>query len=217
MNRQWTGRPPSSVHSSASGCCLVCIFRHPSKVKDPPTSLFSTISDPSVCMCEQDKACVELKEEVVGNHRVVGEMSSVCHLQFHHTTPSIAVNALRGHSSISIIYTYDHDLQACQKKALRWHITCGHARFGLRLHSIPALKVQYPPTLCIYQSHHGNLHSGGHKLAFWFSALRRRRFNTNQRSDLLWSFIKRCRLWGSRVVCSRSLPSGIRRELRGKG
>lgn len=116
MNR--SPPPPSSVHSSASGCGLVCIFRRPSKVKDPPTSLFSTISDPSVCMCEQDKACVGLKEEVAGNHRAVGEMSSVCRLQFHHTTPSIAVNAPRGHSSISIIYTYDHDLRACQKKPL---------------------------------------------------------------------------------------------------
>lgn len=54
---------------------------------------------------------------------------------------------------------------------------------------------------------------GGRMLAFWFSALRWRRLNTNQRSDLAWSFIKRRPVSGSRVAHSRSHPRGIRREL----
>lgn len=90
-------------------------------------------------------------------------------------------------------------------------------RSSPRSHSIPSVKARCPPTPCIYQSQRVDLHSRGQTLAFWFSALTWRRLNTNQRSDLLWSFIKRRPLSGSRVVCARSLPSGIRRELRVKG
>lgn len=110
--------------------------------------------------------------------------------------------------------------RGCQKKKKKRPLgdilprAASPARFSLRLHSIPSVKVEYPPTPCIYQSHHGNLHSGGHGLAFWFSALRWRRLNTNQGSDLLWSFIKRRRLSGSRAACPRPPPSGIGRELR---
>ena len=121
---------------------------------------------------------------------------------------------LSGCSSISLVCMCDCDTVRLSKSAsVTDYLRRCPARFSLCSHSIPSVKVQYPPTLCIYQSHNGNLHSGGQTLVFWFSGLRWRRSNTNQRSDLPWSFIKQCPLLGSRVVCSPSFPSGIRREL----
>lgn len=142
--------------------------------------------------------CVGLEEAITAeNHSEVGEANLVCCLQLHHTSPSIPVNAPRGHpSSISIVHTCDHDLRACQREnpSVTYYLWRCPTPFSLRLHSIPAVKVQDPAMWCIYQSHCGNSHSGGHELASWLSGLRWRRLNTNQRSDLPWSFIKRCPL-----------------------
>lgn len=145
-------------------------------------------------------------------------MSSVCRLQLHHTLPSIPVKRLASCSSISLVCTCDRDTVWLSKSTtVTDYLRHCPARFSLHSHPIPSVKVQYPPTLCIYQSHNGNLHSGGQTLAFWFSTLRWRRLNTNQRSDLPWSFIKQHPLLGSRVACSQSLPLRIRRELWAEG
>ena len=140
-------------------------------------------------------------------HRVVVEMSSSsitpCQVScgassglIHPSTPSV-------HETVT--------LRGCQKSP--WVTDYQRLCPCLRSHSIPPVKVQYPPVLWIYQSHDGNLRSWGHNLVFWFSGLRWRRLNTNQGSDLPWSFIKRCPLSGSRVAWSWSHPSGIRAEL----
>lgn len=152
--RLCTARPVVAVWYASSGA--------PQRLKDPPTSLFSTISDPSLCMCVQDKVCVGLEGAVtVENRRAVGGTNLVC--QLHRTSPSIPVNAPRGHSSISIIHNCDHDLRACQKESpwVTYYLWRCPAPFSLRLHSIPAVKVQDAVKWCIYQSHSGNLHSGG--------------------------------------------------------
>lgn len=104
-------------------------------------------------------------------------MSSVCCLQFHHTSPSIPVKCSQ-RSSI-----HQRHCPAPLQPTLAIHL---FSESGVSAYAV-----------CICQSRNGNLHFGGHTLAFWFSDLRWRGFNTNQRSDLYWSFIKRHHLWGS--------------------
>lgn len=183
----------------------------------PPLSLFSTIGDPSVCCVwvgrSEEKGGDAAQKRASGDRNKFRILSSVT----SHLAKYPPVKMPRGSVAIGFVCTA---LQGCQK-ASRWKIIRGNcsAHSSLRLLFIPSVKVQYlpHPTLCIYQSHHGNLHSGGQELVFWFSAFRWRRLNTNQRSDIRWSFIKRSPLLGSRVVRSRSLPSGFERELWAKG
>lgn len=134
----------------------------------------------------------------------------------HHLSPAVLhPSASSRHVTVT--------LRACQK-SLRWQITRGTALAASAYACTPSpqwkfsicqRRVSINVALVIYTL--GGWGGGGQKPRVRFSALRWRRLNTNQRSDLSWSFIKRCPRSGSRVVSSRSLPVGIRRELWAKG
>lgn len=84
--------------------------------RSPPLYFSAPAVTPLCVMCEQDGVCVEVKEEVAEKRRASGEMSSVCRLQFHHTSPSIPAKAPSGDSSISLVCTCDRDTARLSKK-----------------------------------------------------------------------------------------------------
>lgn len=194
----------------------------PLKVKDPPTLLFSTSGDPSVCY-------VWLRQSVCGGegekHRVVVEMSSMCRLQLHHTSPSVPVKLPAGSSSISFICTCDRDTARLSKKKkkkkpfgdiLPAALLCplsAYARapspqwkFSLRQRCV---SVKVTMVICTPGGTHSGVLVQRSQMEGGWIPIRGLTFPSRPS--------KRRPPSGSRVVCSRSLPSGIRGELWAKG
>lgn len=82
-------------------------------------------------------------------------------MHIHHTSASIPVNAPTRCSSVSIVYTCDHDLRGCQKERTKKPLPfCDILPVVLLWPLHYTVTGQYPPVLRICQSHCGNLHSG---------------------------------------------------------